>query len=227
VRRLCVLSCAMLWPFLQYGPQAQPRIVPSSRINEPSFLSRGRESAAFKEPSSQEKIARIEQYCSEQERLTKMEPDFILGVAGSSERPSGVWRRYGSKDELHKAWQENEDRHLGAYVWLWNGEVVRINFGLQSASGDWVQYTRYCFRAGALLKLDYELRTFYGEMIVRRQWIYDAKGRAIKSSEEFLDLQTERPKRPGEAFIDEPTTIYHRVADLPFLALVQKPPQKP
>jgi len=183
--------------------------------------------ASSKAPSSEQKIALIEQYCSEMERVTGMEPDLILGVADSATRPSGEWRRYGSKDELHKAWHESGDRNLGAYVWLRNGEVVRANLTLQSESRDWGQYSRYCFRSGDLVKLNYELRVTSGQMIVRRQWYFDAKGHALKSSEEFLDLQTERPKRPGEAFIDETTTIYHHVSDLPFWALVRKPSQQP
>ncbi|HMD32134.1 MAG TPA: hypothetical protein VKG84_09495 [Candidatus Acidoferrales bacterium] len=188
-----------------------------------SCLSLG--SAFSREPSSEGKVIAIEQYCSEMERLTGTEPDFILGVAGSSANPSGEWRRYSSKDELHKAWQHSGDRSLGAYVWLRNGELVRTNFTLESESHDWVQYSGYCFRSGDLVKLNYELRTTYNQMLVRRERFYDAKGHVLKSSEEFLDLQTERPKRPSEAFADEATTIYHHVSDLPFWALVRRPSQ--
>jgi hypothetical protein len=181
--------------------------------------------ALSKTPSVEQKVAAIEQYCSEMERLTGPEPDAILGVAESAVNPAGEWRRYASKDELHKAWEGGTERNRGAYVWLRNGEVVRANFTLESPSGDWVQYSGHCFRDGSLARLNYELRTTYNQTIVRRQRYYDEKGHPLRSYEQFLDLRTEQPKRAGEAFIDEPTTVYHRVSELPFIALVRKSPR--
>jgi len=169
----------------------------------------------------------IDQYCSEMELLTGPKPDLIVGVVESVAHPSGEWRSYNTREELRKAWEESAERYLGAYVWLRAGAIVRVNFTLESPSGDWLQYSGHCFRDGALVRLNYELRSVQSQMLVRRLRYFDAKGHPLKSTEEYLDLRTERPKRPDQAFADEPTTVYHRVADLPFLPLVPKSRAQP
>lgn len=174
-------------------------------------------------PSADTKVAAIEQYCSELERTTGAKPDLIVGQVETAEHPSGEWRKFATREDLHKGWEESAERYLGAYVWLRNGEVARVNFTLEAPSGDWIQYTGHCFREGALAKLSYELRSVVSQTIVRRQRFFDDKGHPLRSYEEFFDLETERPKRPSGAFADEPTTVYYHVADLPFISLVKKP----
>ena len=65
-----------------------------------------------------------------------------------------------------------------------------------------------------------ELRTCYGSMIVRREWKFDSNGHLLKSTEEFLDLETKKPKKPSDDFIDEEIPPYHKTAELPFLPLL-------
>ena|SRR5260221_13604022 len=111
-----------------------------------------------------------------------------------------------------------------AYVWTENGEIVAANFTLQSESRDWALYPNYCFhRNGKIAELTSELRTFYGGMVVRRDWIFDSDGRLLRSKEEFLDLATKELRKPGEDFIDEDIPQYHQTSDLPFRSLLKKP----
>ena len=171
--------------------------------------------------SAEQKVAAIEQYCSETERSTGERPDLIVGVVETSQHPEGEWRRFNSREDLHKGWETSAERYRGAYVWLRNGEVVRANFTLESPSGDWLQYSGHCFRDTSLVRLNYELSTTSNNTMVRRQRYYDEKGHPLKSYEQFFDLRTQTPKHSAEAFIDEPTSVYHRVSELPFLALVR------
>ncbi len=63
-------------------------------------------------------------------------------------------------------------------------------------------------------------------MTVIRERFYDPKGRLLSSSQQFLDLETKKKKKPGAdgvEFIDEPIPVYRTVKALPFYTLLNKP----
>jgi len=68
------------------------------------------------------------------------------------------------------------------------------------------------------------LNTFYGYMTVIRERYYDPKGKLLSSSQQFLDLDTQKKKKPGAdgEFIDEPIAVYRTVKALPFYTLLSK-----
>jgi hypothetical protein len=181
-----------------------------------------------REQSSEKAVAAIEQYCTKvQTRSGKREPDFVFGASGSSDDRQPQWRKFSSKAEFEKAF-ESEIPDDAAYVWIEEGKIVAANFTFQSGSGDWANHADYCFRRDeTTARISSELRTFYGGMLVRRKWEMDSEGLLLKSTEEFLDLKTNTPKKPDGDFIDKTTPLYHKVAELPFLSLLDKREQRP
>ena len=66
-------------------------------------------------------------------------------------------------------------------------------------------------------------------MTVIRERFYDGQGKLLRSSRQFLDMETKKKKKPGEdgeEFIDEPIPIYRTVKALPFYTLLSKPAAK-
>jgi len=66
-------------------------------------------------------------------------------------------------------------------------------------------------------------------MTVIRERFYDGQGKLLRSSQQFLDMETKKKKKPGEdgeEFIDEPIPIYRTVKALPFYTLLSKPAAK-
>jgi hypothetical protein len=174
-------------------------------------------------------VAEIEKYCTDvQGRTSKREPDFVFGLPSSTDTHEAQWQKFASTAELKKAAEGEANLDQQVYVWTERDKVIAANFTLQSESGDWALYPDYCFRKnGTIAEIRSELRTFYGMMLVRRDWKFDCNGHLIESKEKFLDLKTESPKKPDEDFFDEETPLYHKVSDLPFLSLLGKLNRRP
>ena len=78
----------------------------------------------------------------------------------------------------------------------------------------------YYFREdGSLAKIQAQLNSFYGDISVVRDQYYDPSGRLLKTTRKFLDLRTQKPKKPEE-FVDNPIPIYRKVTALPFRKLL-------
>jgi hypothetical protein len=108
-----------------------------------------------------------------------------------------------------------------------DGAVVLASYTFQSASGDWAHYVDYYFREdGSLARIHARLNTSYGNMTVLRERFYDPKGKLLSSSQQFLDMETKKKKKPGEEFTDEPIPLYRTVKALPFYTLLSKPTAK-
>jgi len=167
-------------------------------------------------------IDSVEKYCAAvEEHGGKKEADFIVGVSSQGSANSNGWRLFHSENELQKTWEEEGNKDA-AFVWLNQGKINSTNFTLQSGSGDWALYTHHCFRQdGTVARIESELRTFNGNMIARRKWIFDPNGEKKKFTEEFLDLNTEKPKQPDADFEDRETPLCRKVTDLPFYGIFQ------
>jgi len=167
-------------------------------------------------------IAASEQDCSEvRSGIRQREPDVVFGLAGSGEVQRRKWQRFTSVPKLQKYWDSNRPGDA-AFVWVRGHELIAVQLTLQDDSADWVNRALYCFREGdTTAQITSELRTFYGQMIVRRKWILNAEGHVLRATEEFLDLSTEKPKRPDESFTDQKTPIYRKVADFPFYPILR------
>jgi len=171
-------------------------------------------------------IARINAYCQELDDYAKRNPKlgrFFGDVSSGMEGEKSQWREFKSEEEREEVVTENDK----ANVFAKDGAVDLAYYTFQSPSGDWAHYVNYYFRTdGALAKIHARLNTFYGNMIVIRERFYDPRGRLLSSSQQFLDLETEKKKKPGADFEDETIPLYRTVKALPFYTLLSKPAAK-
>ena len=166
-------------------------------------------------------IARIKAYCQELDDYSKRNPKLrrLLADISSGEEQKSRWREFKSE-------KDRDDAAIGdrANAWAKGVAVVLASYTFQSESGDWTHYVDYYFREdGSLAKIHARLNTFYGNMTVIRERFYNPNGRLLSSSQAFLDLKTQKKKKPDVDFIDEPISVYRTVKALPFYALLSKP----
>jgi hypothetical protein len=102
---------------------------------------------------------------------------------------------------------------------------VQVNFTYSSPSGDWVEYYFQTYRTdGSLAKVDRELRTFMGDIIVNRIQIYDETGKLLKETKNYRNLATQKTIKPTDNYQDvEVGQTYLQISKLPFAdTLVEK-----
>jgi hypothetical protein len=139
----------------------------------------------------------------------------VFGDVGDQEEN---WREF--KGKVAKGETDPDDLDEVAYVWARKGKVVAAEFTFQSESRDWYHFVTYYFREdGTLAKIHSRLNTFYGSVTAIRDQYYGSKGRVLKSTARFLDIQTQKPKKKPN-FQDEPTPVYLNVRKLPFFKLL-------
>jgi hypothetical protein len=79
----------------------------------------------------------------------------------------------------------------------------------------------YYFREdGTLAATKETFNTFNGNMSVDREKVYDAKGKLLRSSVKYSDLQTGRARKPGNNFANQDAPIYRTIQSLPFYGLL-------
>lgn len=173
-------------------------------------------------------VRRINLYVTELEAMTGKgkKPDQVFADTAPYEtadrRPS--WRRFDSEAALIAFREKTSETYKVAFVWTKKGKPVVANFTLFSPSGDWAQYDLHYFRPdGSIAKIDSELRTFYGNFVLKRELWFDRRGRRIASSRSYSDLETGKPlTKPAETF-ETDVRRYRRTSDLPFIRLVPRP----
>jgi hypothetical protein len=139
----------------------------------------------------------------------------IFGDVGDKQEN---WREF--KGKAARGETDPDDLDEVAYVWARKGKVVAAEFTFQSESRDWYHFVTYYFREdGTLAKIHSQLNTFYGGVTAIRDQYYGSKGRVLKSTARFLDIQTQKPKKKPN-FQDEPTPVYLNVRKLPFFKLL-------
>jgi hypothetical protein len=144
-------------------------------------------------------------------------------ASGDDESSTPKWRRFASEKDLND-FRDKTETYAIAYNWRRGRKLVQSNFTLFSPSGDWAQYDFYSFRAdGTLAKIESELRTFYGDLIVLRDFYFDARGELLRRTVRYRDLNTKRPvaKPNGEDFQTSDVIVYKTVRRLPFSALIK------
>lgn len=175
-------------------------------------------SLIFVSASAQSKkdLGAIETYCKQIDVFIKSHKKSAR-VWATVDADGKQWREF----ESEKVRQESAPDGDAAMVWLRNGKLIYAGFTLQSDSRDWAHYVNYYFRAdGTLARIDAKLNTFYGYMSVARKQHYSPQGKLLKSSVQYLDLKTQKKKKPGDDFIDEPFPVYRNIKSLPFYALL-------
>ncbi|MBA3634371.1 MAG: hypothetical protein H0W58_16415 [Acidobacteria bacterium] len=173
-------------------------------------------------------VRQIEVYCKTIDRLIKRHKNPQLVFADVSQNDKPKWRKFASEKSLEK-FRENTETYTIAYNWQKNGRIVMSNFTLFSGSGDWVQYVYHYFREdGTLAKAESELRTFHGNLIVSQDFYFDKKGKLLKKTLKYLDLQTQKPTKPIDEFVDahadflKQTDYFKKTSKLPFAHLLKR-----
>ncbi len=155
------------------------------------------------------------------EKQGKKHP-LIADVSDYTKSKKPIWKKFASEDEFEKA-REAEEVYTIAYIWQKNGKTVAVNFTYSSPSGDWVQFVLGTYRAdGTLAKVDARLNTFYGDASVLRTFYFDAKGKKLKETVKYQDLQSDETFDPKTRdFYDQEVEIYKTVNTLPFANLLK------
>ena len=154
-------------------------------------------------------LAEIKTYTAEIDRVTKKQNFRTYGIIYNGN--DGTWQLLKPKSE-----HVNES----CDVWTREGKVVLAFFGFTSDSGDWYHFIKYYYRPdGTLAKIQARLNTFYGNVSVLRDRYYDTNGKLLKSTQRYLDMQTQKPVKKAD-FHDNPIPMYARVSALPFRKLL-------
>lgn len=162
--------------------------------------------------------AAINSYAKQVDRFSRSHQPRIFGRIVSETTNQDQWRKFASKNELESA--EEQGVVEAANVWVDSGKVVKASFTLTSQSGDWMHYIQYYFRKdGTLAKVHSRLNTFYGNLTVVREKLYDTRGGLLRSTTLFRDLHTQKPTK-RRSFDDRPFSTYLRTRDLPFSHLL-------
>lgn len=171
-------------------------------------------------------IKQIDAYCKTVDASTKRykNPQLVFADISLTEKPK--WRKFASAATLEKFRYRNE-----AYTITWqkNGRINHSNFTVSSQSGDWAQYVYHYFRPdGTLAKMESELRTFYGDLIVLQKKYFDQKGKLLSKSIRYKDLRSKKPTKPSKDFMKGNEDFingveYKKTSKLPFARLLKKP----
>jgi hypothetical protein len=176
--------------------------------------------------SKNAELKRINAYVKTLDTFVKNRKPHVI-VADTSDYNEGSapkWQKFASEKALEKFRDEERETYGIAYNWLKNGRLVQSNFTLFSPSGDWAQYDYHYFRAnGTIAKIASELRTFYGDLIVLRDFYFDGQGRLLRQTIRYRDLNTKKPvKKPNDGdFQSTDVTVYKTVRRLPFARLIK------
>ncbi len=171
-------------------------------------------------------IKRINAYVKTLDAFIKRNKRPHLIFADTSDYNEGSkpkWRKFASEKTLEK-FREGSETYTVAYNWQRNGRLVQSNFTLFSPSGDWAQYDYHYFRAdGTIAKIASELRTFMGDLIVLRDLYFDGRGRLLRQTVRYRDLNTKKAiSKPKDGdFQTTGVTIYKTVRRLPFARLIK------
>jgi hypothetical protein len=188
-------------------------------------------------PSPLASVVEIDHRCDAAEKAASAKPDrFFAEVSGMvvPGKGQGRWRELADAAAL-KVLAEEDTLNTQGYVTGFRDQVLFVEMFFTSGTGDWGHYSDLCFRAdGTLARVTDALNTFKavvhgdqadshpggsGVMRIRIRY-FAADGHAMQKKSRLLDLRTRKPVK-GE-YMDQDDVIYHRVADVPFYALLSR-----
>ncbi len=177
-------------------------------------------------------INRIRAYCKTVDNFTKRNQNPHLIFADTSDYNDNAkqkWRKFGSEKALEKYRENTAETYSISYNWQRNGRIVKSTFTNFSPSGDWAEYVYHYFRNdGTLAKAQQEMRTFNGDAIIIQDFYYNQKGKLLRKTARYLDLQSKKPFKPSKEFlkenIDPSSEINHykSIGKLPFARLLKQ-----
>lgn len=131
------------------------------------------------------------------------------------------WQKFKT-DTARENFDTGDNLNQNAIVWREKGKIVAAVFTYQSPSRDWAHYVSNYYRPdGSVAKVEAALNTFYGNVTVKRNFYFDKNGKLIHKTIRFLDLNTQKSRKPNDNFLDNEVIYYKKVSNLPFAALVE------
>ena len=177
---------------------------------------------------SSTEVRRIDALAKSIDRVAKRSKKLVVADTANFDEDKTTWQLFDSEDALEK-FRDKTETYTIAYSWKHSGRVIASNFTLFSPSGDWTKYVLHYFRTdGSVGLVRSELRTFYGEFIVKDDRYFDPRGRLIKRTRKYFDLTTGKPKRPTNEMREDNSSFYRvdyfkKAGDLPFAKLLAQP----
>lgn len=155
------------------------------------------------------------------DRFSRLNKKRAIAIADIAEydAPRREWKRFESPEIMEKFAQENIV-YTAALNWV-QGKKVRVtSITYSSPSGDWARFVKYVFYSdGLTAKITDEMRTFYGDCILRTSIYLSRGGRVLKRQSRSYDLVTNKPrKRKCDTGTD--TAVFRNAFELPFYALI-------
>jgi hypothetical protein len=171
-------------------------------------------------------IMKIDALVRRIDRIQKGKKIIVADIANFDQGKAN-WKVFESEKALDNFRDESETYTI-AFNWRRNGKIAASNFTLFSPSGDWTKSVFHYFRPdGSLAVVKSELRTFYGEFIVKENRYFDTGGRLLKKTIGYYDLQSGKPKKPTKEMREDNPSLYRvdyfmNIKKLPFAKLIAR-----
>jgi len=170
-------------------------------------------------------VKTIDAYVKKIDALVKRNKGPQLVFADTSQTARTKWRQFASEKALEKFREKTETYEI-IYAWQQTGKIVETSTTLFSGSGDWVHYIYHYFREdGTLAKVETDLRSFYGDIIIEQEFYYDKNGKQLKKAVRYRDLKTKKFKKvdPKSDYLSlAKFDTYKTTRKLPFAHLLKK-----
>lgn len=177
----------------------------------------------FAQADKTAEIKAIDAYTKKIDAFVKRSKNPHLVFADTSQTARSKWRQFASEKALEKFREKTETYEI-VYVWRQTGKIAETSTTLFSGSGDWVHYIYHYFREdGTLAKVESDLRSFYGDIIVEQEFYYNKSGRQLKKAVRYRDLKTKKFKKvdPKSDYLSlTKFDTYKTVKKLPFAHLL-------
>jgi hypothetical protein len=171
-------------------------------------------------------VSAIEKSCGEiLARDKTAAPDESFGKDDPQGGSPGAWQKFDSAADLQEV---TTNASFEDQAWVWESNVSIVHARITLPTEGWTTVADYCFQAdGTIGYVTSDVQNFAVNEIKHSEWMFDSHGRIQNMKEQFLDMDTGKPKKPERDFTDVDTTIYFSVATLPFASLLPKPGAQP
>lgn len=161
------------------------------------------------------------------DKVSQSSEKIVVADTAGFDQVKADWKLFESEKALDK-FRDTSETYTIAFNWRRGGKIAASNFTLFSPSGDWTKYIFHYFRPdGSLALVRSELRTFYGEFIVKEDRYFDRRGRLLKKTVKYYDLQSGKLKKPTKEMRDDNPSLYKvdyfmNADKLPFASLISQ-----
>lgn len=185
-------------------------------------------SVSYAQNKVSNEIKQIDRYVKNVNSITRKQKEPSLIFADISQTAKAKWRKFASSKSLEKFRNDKAETYTISNNWTIRRKIIISVFTLFSESGDWVHYIYYYFRQnGTLAKIESEYRTFYGHFAALQNFYFNEKGKNIKKTIKYRDLETGKRKKVDKNDLADNSNLfeidfYRKTSNLPFAFLLGK-----